>query len=186
MIKQLSKRKLLYIKNYQTKYIDLSSICKNRFIVKFRFVGQINCPCKYYTTHFHIFQPLFQSNPHRHNLINIRFALRLCNPHKLLMALPQIHQKPERHKPHLFRSKVQLRRSVIEQPGEQFCVIHSAVTAFFEVSSLSMLRFVPFSIASVIASLYSASSPGEVRSSTVSSVRSGFLSLFLRLCISML
>ena len=129
---------------------------------------------------------------HRHNLVNIRFPLRLCDPHKLLMTLPQIQQKAERHKPHLFRRKVQLRRSVIEQPGEQFCVIHSAVTAFFEVSatparcSLSTFRFVPFSIASVIASLYSASSPGEVRSSTVSSVRSGFLSLFLKLCISML
>ena len=135
---------------------------------------------------FQFFQPLFQLNFHRHNLVNIRFPLRLGDSHKLLMALPQIHQKAERHKPHLLRSKVQLSRSVIEQPGEQFCVVHSAVTAFFDVSSLSTLRFVPFSIASVIASLYSASSPGEVRSSTVSSVRSGFFSLFLRLCISML
>lgn len=139
-----------------------------------------------YTTTPLLFQPFFQSNSHRHNLVNIRFPLRLGDSHKLLMALPQIQQKPERHKPHLFRSEVQLRRSVIEQPGEQFCVVHSAVTAFFGVSSLSTLRFVPFSIASVIASLYSASSPGEVRSSTVSSVISGFLSLFLRLCISML
>ena len=139
-----------------------------------------------YTTTPLLFQPFFQSNSHRHNLINIRFTLRFGDPHKLLMALPQIHQKAERHKPHLLRRKVQLHRSVIEQPGEQFCVIHSAVAAFFEISSLSTFRFVPFSIASVIASLYSASSPGEVRSSTVSSVRSGFFSLFLRLYISML
>lgn len=140
----------------------------------------------YYTIHFHFFQPLFQSNPHRHNLVNIRFPPRLRNSHKLLMALPQIHQKTERHEPHLFRSEAQLRRSVIEQPGEQLIIVYSAATAFFELSSLTMFRFVPFSIASVIASLYSASSPGEVRSSTVSSVRSGFFSLFLRLCISML
>ncbi len=134
-----------------------------------------------YTTTPLLFQPFFQSNSHRHNLINITLPLRLGNPYKLLMALPQIQQKPKRHQPHLFRIEVQLHRAVIEQPGEQFCVIHSAVTAFFEVSSLSTFRFVPFSIASVIASLYSASSPGDVRSSTVSSVRSGFFSLFLRL-----
>ena len=155
------------------------------FSVKFRifqFVEQINCPLQtYYTTHSHIFQSPFQSNPHRNHLINAHLPFRLCNPHKLLMALPQIQQIPERHQPHLFRTEVQLRRAVIEQPSEQFCVIHSAVTAFFEISSLSMLRFVPFSIASVIASLYSASSPGEVRSSTVSSVSSSFLSSFLRL-----
>ena len=124
--------------------------------------------------------------PHRHNLINITLPLRLSNPHKLLMTLPQIQQKPERHKPHLFRTEVQLCRAIIEQPGKQFIIVYSAVTAFFEVSSLSTFRFVPFIIASVIASLYSASSPGDVKSSTVSSVRSCFFSLFLRLCISML
>ena len=117
----------------------------------------------------------------RHNLINAHLPLRLSNPHKLLMTLPQIQQKTKRHKPHLFRSEVQLRRAVIEQPSEQFIIVYSAVTAFFEVSSLSTFRFVPLSIASVIASLYSASSPGEVRSSTVSSVSSGFLSPHLRL-----
>lgn len=149
---------------------------------KFRFIGQINCPLQtYYTTPSHFCQPLFQSNPHRHNLINAHLPFRLCNPHKLLMTLPQIQQKPKRHKPHLFRSEVQLRRAVIEQPSEQFIIVYSAVTAFFEVSSLSTFRFVPLSIASVIASLYSASSPGEVRSSTVSSVSSGFLSPHLRL-----
>lgn len=134
-----------------------------------------------YTTTPLLFQPFFQSNSHRHNLINITLPLRLGNPYKLLMALPQIEQLPERHKPHLFRPQVQLCRAVIEQPGKQFSVVYPAVTAFFEVSSLSTFRFVPFSIASVIASLYSASSPGEVRSSTVSSVSSGFFSLFLRL-----
>lgn len=153
---------------------------------KFRFVGQINCPCKYYTTHSHFFQPLFQLNPHRHNLINAHLPFRLGNTHKLLMTLPQIQQKPERHKPHIFRTEVQLCRAVIEQPGKQLIIVYSAVTAFFKLSSLSTFRFVPFSIASVIASLYSASSPGDVRSSTVSSVRSCFFSLFLRLCISIL
>mgnify|MGYP004576433135 CR=1 FL=1 len=119
--------------------------------------------------------------PHRHNHINIRFTLRFGDPHKLLMALPQIEEKSKRHKPHLFRPEVQLRRSVIEQPGKQFSVVYPAVTAFFELSSLCTFRFVPFIMASVIASLYSASSPGEVRSSTVSSVSSGFLSSLLRL-----
>lgn len=149
--------------------------------LNYQFIGQINCPCKYYTTHFHFFQPLFQLNPHRHNLVNIRFPLRFSKPHKLLMALPQIEQLPKRHKPQLFRPEVQLCRTVIEQPSKQFSVVYPAVTAFFELSSLTTFRFVPFSIASVIASLHSASSPGEVRSSTVSSVSSDFFSLFLRL-----
>ena len=140
----------------------------------------------YYTTLDQYFQPLFQSNPHRHNLININLPFRLCYANKLLMTLPQIQQKPKRHKPHLFRTEVQLRRAVIEQSGEQLAIIHPTAE-FFEVSatparcSLTMFLFVPFSIASVIASLYSASSPGEVRSSTVSSVSSGFLSPHLRL-----
>lgn len=155
-------------------------------LVKFRFIGQINCPHKPIIPHIPtFFQPLFQSNPHWHYLINAHLTFRLCNPHKLLMALPQIQQKPKRHQPHLFRTEVQLRRAVIEQPSEQLIIVYSAATAFFELSSLSTFRFVPFNIASVIASLYSASSPGEVRSSTVSSVSSGFLSSHLRLCICM-
>lgn len=156
-------------------YVVLLIVSENTQIIFLDYIIQYN-----YTTHFHIFQPLFQSYPHRHHLINISLPLRLGNPHKLLMALPQIQQKPKRHKPHLFRTEVQLRRAVIEQPSEQLAIIHPTAE-FFEISSLSTFRFVPFSIASVIASLYSASSPGEVRSSTVSSVSSGFLSPFFRL-----
>ena len=70
---------------------------------------------------------------------------------------------------------MQLRRSVIKKPGEQFLVCYPTC-AFFELFSLSTFRFVPLNMASMMADLYSASSRGLVSSSTVSCVRSSCLS----------
>jgi len=81
---------------------------------------------------------------------------------------------------------MELGDAVIKEPGKQLFVAYPAAV-FFESSSLSILRFVPLYMASVIAALYSARSEGTVRSSTSSSVSRGFFSsLFLRLWMRML
>ena len=109
----------------------------------------------------------------RNYIINIRLHIRLCDSFILLMTFPQIQQQPERHEPYFFLRQTQMRETVIKQPGEKLLIAYPAVM-FFTVSSLSIFRFVPRRSASVIADLYSARSPGEVSSSTVSSVSSSF------------
>ena len=71
------------------------------------------------------------------------------------MACPQIEEQTERHQPHLILREVQLYDAVIQQPGKQFFVRYPARLFFPPLSSLSTLRCLPRTIASMIASLYS-------------------------------
>ena len=120
----------------------------------------------------------------RDNIVDGKLPFRLCYAEKLPVTFPQIEEKTERRQPDLLGWKMQLGRSVIEKPGEQFLVCYPT-GAFFELFSLSTFRFVPLNMASMMADLYSASSRGLVSSSTVSCVRSSCLSSgFRRLWMS--
>ena len=114
-------------------------------------------------------------NPLRDNLIDIYLPFRLRQSQKLPVAFPQIEQEAKRREPHLISRKVQLRRPIVEKPGEQFSIRHP-ICAFFGSSTLSTFRFVPLDIASMIAVLYAARSYGLVSSSTTSVVSSARLS----------
>ena len=111
----------------------------------------------------------------RDNIVDGKLPLRLCHAEELPVTFPQVEKKTERRQPDLLGWKMQLRRSVIEKPGEQFLVCYPTC-AFFELFSLSTFRFVPLNMASMMADLYSASSRGLVSSSTVSCVSSSCLS----------
>ena len=103
------------------------------------------------------------------------------------MAGPQIEKQTDRHEPEILAAHAHLHRAVIIKPGKQFIAVYPTIPFFGEdSSSLSTLRFVPRSIASVMALLYAAKSSGEVSSSTSSSVSgSSGASLFLRLWMRM-
>ncbi|MBQ4370067.1 MAG: hypothetical protein II784_03600 [Oscillospiraceae bacterium] len=77
-----------------------------------------------------------------------QLSLRLCLSYVLLMALPQIEQQSERHRPDLILGKMKLGEAVIKEPGKQLFVRYPT-TAFFESPSLSTFLFVPLYIASV-------------------------------------
>ena len=81
----------------------------------------------------------------------------LFDAEELLMAGPQIEQQPERRQPHLILREAQLYDAVVKEPGEQLIVCYPAAV-FFPSSSLSTFRLVPRTMASMIASLYSARS----------------------------
>ena len=126
------------------------------------------------------------SYPVGDDLVNETLPLRLCHPVILQMAFPEVEEQSERSHPHLILRKMKVGDAEIKKPGKKLPVGYSA-SGFFGSVSLSTFRFIPFIIASVIASLYEARSEGTVRSSTSSSVRRGLgLSLFLRLWIIML
>ena len=113
------------------------------------------------------------------NIVDGKLPFRLCHAEELPVAFPQVEEKTERRQPNLLGREMQLRRSVIKKPGEQFLVCYPTC-AFFESFSLSTFRFVPLNMASMIAVLYSASSRGLVSSSTVSCVSSSCLSSGVR------
>ena len=62
------------------------------------------------------------SDPIRDNIINVYLPFRFCHAEELPVAFPQVEEKTERRQPDLLGRKMQLRRSVIEKPGEQFLV----------------------------------------------------------------
>ena len=117
--------------------------------------------------------------PHRDNIINCQFLFRLGHTVKLLEDFNLIEQMTERHQPHFTLLPMKQTDTVKYQPGKDFTVCYPAVVFF--VGSLSTSRFAPLYIAVIMAFLYSARSYGEVSSSTVSSVRSGFFFSFQRL-----
>ncbi len=95
--------------------------------------------------------------PGRYNLINEMFHMGLFDSEELFVAGPQIEQQPEGRQPHLILREAQLYDPIIKEPGKQLIVRYPA-TVFFPSSSLSTLRLVPRTMASMIASLYSARS----------------------------
>ena len=99
------------------------------------------------------------------------------------MNLPLIQEYANGHQPdiHLIPSK--LCYTVIKKSGKQLLIAYPTCTFFDSGSSDSMYLFVSLNIASVMASLYPARSKGYVKSSTSSSVSSGFFSWFIRLSI---
>ena len=70
------------------------------------------------------------------------------------MASPEIKKQTAGHKPENIRVHAHLNRAVIEEPGKQLVVVYPAFL-FFDVgaSSLSISRFVPLNMASVMAVL---------------------------------
>lgn len=104
----------------------------------------------------------------RDDLVYTILPFRPRQPVKLLVYLPLIQEMAEGHEPHLSLRPVQQRRTVKNKPGKQLLVpqgtfscacgtIHlvayPAKDFFAGPSSLSMYRFVPLNIASMIASL---------------------------------
>ena len=115
------------------------------------------------------------SNPVGNHIVNGQLSLGLRHTEELLVALPQIQQQAEGQEHSFLRGKAQLGGAVIEKPGKQLGVCYPTST-FFESVSLSIFRLVPLYMASMMASLYPASSKGEVSSSTASWVSGSFLS----------
>ena len=111
----------------------------------------------------------------RHHFVDGILPLGLCDADKLLMTFPQIQQQAERRQPHLVDFHSEMSDAVINKSGKQLLICYPT-TAFFESFSLSTFRFAPLNIASMMALLYSASSSGEVSSSTTSSVSGSFFS----------
>src|SRR5699024_10979723 len=114
-------------------------------------------------------------NPIGNHIVNGQLPLGFCHAEELLVALPQVQQQAEGQQHGFLRGKAQLGDTVIEKPGKQLGVCYPTST-FFESASLSIFRLVPLYMASMMASLYPASSNGEVSSSTVSWVSGSFLS----------
>ena len=69
------------------------------------------------------------------------------------MATPQIEEQPNGHEPEIFHAHAHRYRSEIVKSGKGFFVRYPTATFFALSSSLSILRFVPRNMASVIASL---------------------------------
>ena len=94
----------------------------------------------------------FQQVTIGNHIVNGQHLLRLCDPHKLLMAFPEVHKQAERHEPHLILRETQMGHAVIQKPGKQFFIAYPAAV-FFPSGSLSIFRFVPRYMASMMASL---------------------------------
>lgn len=110
--------------------------------------------------------PLRKEN--RDDLVYTILPFRPRHPVKLLVDLPLIQEMAEGHEPHLGLRPVQQCRTVEYEPGKQFFVPQGTLSCacgtihlvaypakgfFAGASSLSMCRFVPLNIASMIASL---------------------------------
>ena len=77
-------------------------------------------------------------------------TLRFCQTIKLLIYLPLVEQMTQRHKPDLPLGPVQQSHAVKNQPGKQLLVAYPTCAFFEDSSSLSILRFVPLNIASIM------------------------------------
>ena len=77
-------------------------------------------------------------------------TLRFCQTIKLLIYLPLVEQMTQRHKPDLQFGPVQQSDAVKNQPGKQLLVAYPTCAFFEDSSSLSILRFVPLNIASIM------------------------------------
>ena len=77
-------------------------------------------------------------------------TLRFCQTVKLLIYLPLVEQMTQRHEPNLPLRPVQKSYAVKNQPGKQLLVAYPTDTFFEDSSSLSILRFVPLNIASIM------------------------------------
>src|SRR5699024_2849442 len=86
------------------------------------------------------------------HIVNGQHLLRPCDPHKLLMAFPEVHKQAKRHEPHFILRETQMGHAVIQKPGKQFFIAYPAAV-FFPSGSLSTFRLVPRYIASMMASL---------------------------------
>ena len=95
---------------------------------------------------------LLSLNSVGNHIVNGQHLLRLCDPHKLLMAFPEIHKQTKRHEPHFILRETQMGHAVIQKPGKQLLVTYPAAV-FFPSGSLSTFRLVPRYIASMMASL---------------------------------
>ena len=93
----------------------------------------------------------------RNNLVDKVFHFRFLYSKELFVASPKVEKKTERRQPHLVLGEAQLNDAVVKEPGEQLIVCYPAAV-FFPSSSLSTFRLVPRTMASMIASLYSARS----------------------------
>ena len=85
-----------------------------------------------------------------YDFIDVMFTLRFCPTVKLLIYLPLVEQMTQRHKPNLQLRPVQQCHTVKNQPGKQLFVAYPTDTFFEDSSSLSILRFVPLNIASIM------------------------------------
>lgn len=119
-----------------------------------------------------------KSNAKRDRFVNEMLPPRLADPVELFINLPLVQQVSERHQPHFFFGSAEQCDSVENQSGEEFLIGYALrpIYAFFDSSLLTSL-FVPFSKASIIASLKAAISNGVVKSSTASWSSSSHLSV---------
>ena len=83
---------------------------------------------------------------------NLKHPFRLRKPQKLPVAFPQVHEQAKRQEPHLVHTKGEMGHAVIQKPGKQFSIAYPAAV-FFPSGSLSIFRFVPRYMASMMASL---------------------------------
>ena len=122
-------------------------------LLKFLFAFDTDFQAKIVRHGYHLLPPAKAAlNSSRDNIINEQFPLGLADPDKLLVALPQIQQIPERHQPRFLLGAPQGNRCIINQSGKQLLVAYPTGT-FFGSASLSTFRFVPRNMASMIASL---------------------------------
>ena len=122
-------------------------------LLKFLFAFDTDFQAKIVRHGYHLLPPARAVlNSSRDNIVNEQFPLGLADPGKLLVALPQIQQIPERHQPCFLLGAPQGNRCIINQSGKQLLVAYPTGT-FFGSASLSTFRFVPRNMASMIASL---------------------------------
>ena len=87
------------------------------------------------------------------NLIDRIFRLRFRQPMKLLVDFPLVEQSAKWHEPNFALRPSQQGHSIEDQSGKQLSVACPTDTFFEGSSSLSTSRFVPLTIASMIAAL---------------------------------
>ena len=91
------------------------------------------------------------SNPLRNRVIDEVISFRLCNPNKLLVTFPQIHEVSDGHQQNFILFSIKVSGAIVDQSGKEFFITYPT-TSFFE-GSLSTVLFVPFSILAIIAFL---------------------------------
>jgi hypothetical protein len=107
----------------------------------------------------------------RNNIINANRLFRLLNPQPLLVASPKVEEHAKRRQLKPLWLHVHLHSREIVKAGKDGFVAYPPRLFFAEApfaGALVTFRAVPLNMASEIASLYAASSSGDVRSSTSS------------------
>lgn len=89
-------------------------------------------------------------DPIGYDFVDVILAFGFCKTVELFVNLPLVQQMADRHQPDLLLGSVKEGYAIKNQPGKQLLVAYPTCAFFEDSSSLSILRFVPLNIASIM------------------------------------